>query len=71
MRRHDGETVGMYEIPIVKTQKYTLDELLDKGMFFLLSFYAFTHEKRLALYEADERELDGLMREIETIKKRL
>ena len=48
-----------YQIPVMKTQQYTLDELFEKKLLFLIPFYIFTHESRFREYEenADKREV--------------
>ena len=53
-----------YQVLVMKTQQYTLDEIFEKRLLFLIPFYIFTHESRFAEYEnnADKREL--LRREV-------
>lgn len=65
-----GAPIDLYEIPIVKTQKYTLDELFQKGLLFLVPFYAFTHEKKLPEYDTDAQKFEVLLDELEGIKQR-
>ena len=36
----------------MKTQQYTLDEIFEKKLLFLIPFYIFTHESRFEEYEA-------------------
>ena len=35
-----------YEIPVMKAQEYTVEEIFEKKLWFLLPFHIFTHEKR-------------------------
>ncbi len=58
-----------YDIPLMKSQQYTLDEIFEKRL--LLPFYIFSHEKRFEEYENDETKLKLLQEEYELIKNRL
>ena len=60
-----------YQVLVMKTQQYTLDEIFEKKLLFLIPFYIFTHESRFAEYEndADKREL--LRREVMGIMEKL
>ena len=60
-----------YQVLVMKTQQYTLDEIFEKRLLFLIPFYIFTHESRFAEYEnnADKREL--LIREVMGIIEKL
>lgn len=54
-----GDSAG-YEIPIMKVPEYTLDEIMEKELYFLLPFHLFQYEKKLGLYENDEEQLEEL-----------
>ena len=60
-----------YQVLVMKTQQYTIDEIFEKRLLFLIPFYIFTHESRFAEYEnnADKREL--LRREVMEIMEKL
>ena len=60
-----------YQVLVMKTQQYTLDEIFEKRLLFLIPFYIFTHESRFAEYEnnADKQEL--LRREVVGIMEKL
>ena len=60
-----------YEVPIVKTQTYTLDEIFEKKLLFLLPFYIFCYEKQFKELEEDEKKLQKLVEEYSKIKNRL
>ncbi|MCI8648350.1 MAG: hypothetical protein HFE76_16510 [Firmicutes bacterium] len=60
-----------YEIPVMKLQNYTLEELFEKDLLFLIPFYIFSHESRFAKYETDGEELEVLCREYAEIRRRL
>ncbi len=60
-----------YEIPVMKSQNYTVEEIFEKKLWFLLPFYIFTHEKRLEEYEQKEELLGQLKEEYEEIRGRL
>ncbi len=44
----------------MQTQQYTLDEIFEKRLLFLLPFYVFSHESRFEEYEQDEKKLELL-----------
>ena len=61
----------VYDIPLMKSQKYTIEEIFDKKLLLLIPFYIFSHEKRFEEYEKDEMKLKLLQEEYELIKNRL
>lgn len=60
-----------YSIPVMKMQVYTIDDIFEKNLLFLIPFYIFTHEKELEEYDKNEDKLEILKQEYEGIKKRL
>ena len=60
-----------YDIPLMKSQQYTLDEIFEKRLLLLIPFYIFSHEKRFEEYEKDGTKLKLLQGEYELIKSRL
>ena len=65
-----GGTVE-YDIQVMKSQQYTLEEIFDKNLLLLLPFYIFSHESRFEEYEKDKTKLRFLQKEYEQIKNRL
>lgn len=63
--------MAQYEIPVMKAQRYSLDEIFSRGLLFLIPFHIFAHEKRFGEYERDAKLLQGLVSEYEGIKNRL
>lgn len=55
LERDDGTTVDLCDIAVVKTQKYAIDELFARRLFFLIPFYPFAHERNFDEYESDAR----------------
>ncbi|MCD8327418.1 MAG: hypothetical protein LUC90_12325 [Lachnospiraceae bacterium] len=49
-----------YDIPVIKMQQYSLDDLLDKNLLFLLPFYIFTYDRKLEEYNTNEEKLNLL-----------
>ena len=49
-----------FDIPIMKVQSYSLQQIFDKILLFLLPFYIFNLEKNFPLYEASEEALENL-----------
>ena len=60
-----------YEIPVLKTQKYTIDEIFDKKLLFLIPFYIFTYEHNFSEYEKNEKKLKELKDAYAEIRQRL
>jgi len=46
-----------YDIPVMKSQQYTLEEIFQKNLLLLIPFYIFSHENRFEEYERDETKL--------------
>ncbi len=60
-----------YVIPVMKLKSYTLEELFEKDLLFLIPFYIFSHEGRFARYETNGEELETLCGEYAGIRRRL
>ncbi len=60
-----------YRVPVMKTQTYTIKDIFDRNLLFLIPFYIFSHESRFKEYETDEEKLQQLCAEYESILKRL
>ena len=57
------ETPGgsiIYDVQVMKTQGYGLEEIFKKKLLFLIPFYIFSHEGRFKEYEQDGRKLEQL-----------
>ena len=60
-----------YRVPVIKVQAYSLDEIFQKRLLFLVPFYLFNHEKRFRLYEEDEAKLAALKSEYRSLMAKL
>jgi len=49
-----------FDIRVMKMKDYSLQEIFDKGLYFLLPFYIFVHEKQLSVYNENDRERKAL-----------
>ena len=65
-----GGTV-QYNVPIMKVQTYSLDDIFEKGLLMLIPFYIFSHEKGFPEYNSNERKLAELKAEYRKILDRL
>ena len=65
-----GGTVR-YDIPIMKVQTYSLDDIFEKGLLLLIPFYIFSHEKSFPEYNKNEQKLTKLQAEYQDILERL
>ena len=60
-----------YDVPIMKVQEYTLEDILSKGLLLLIPFYIFSHEKNFKVYNSNEQRLAELIAEYRSILERL
>ena len=60
-----------YVVPAMKVQKYSIDEIFEKRLFFLIPFHIFVYEKDLKKYDGDEEELRELTCIYEEIVEKL
>lgn len=65
-----GGTV-QYDIPIMKVQTYSLDDLFEKRLLMLIPFYIFSHENNFPEYNSNEQKLKELKAEYQIILERL
>lgn len=56
-----------YDIPIMKVQAYSLADIFDRRLLFLIPFYIFSHEKKFPKYNSNEQELEKLKAEYQEI----
>ena len=60
-----------YFVPVVKVQKYSLEEIFSKRLLFFIPFYIFSHEKEFPKYEHSEIKLQKLCEEYSYIQTKL
>lgn len=60
-----------YDVPILKVQQYSIDEIFEKKLYYLIPFYIFSYEKNFSLYEEDKDKLRELTTIYSEISKRL
>ena len=60
-----------YDVPIMKVQEYTLEDIFSKGLLLLIPFYIFSHEKNFKVYNSNEQRLAELKAEYRSILERL
>ena len=65
-----GGTV-QYDIPIMKVQTYSLDDIFEKRLLMLIPFYIFSHENSFPEYNSNEQKLEKLKAEYQVILERL
>ena len=58
-------------IPTLKVQRYSLDEIFQKELYYFLPFHIFVHEKELALYNKDANKRQILLDEYKLICQKL
>lgn len=65
-----GGTV-QYDVPIMKVQTYSLDDIFEKRLLMLIPFYIFSHEKSFPEYNSNGQKLAELKTEYQKILERL
>ena len=60
-----------YDVPIMKVQAYSLNDIFEKRLLMLIPFYIFSHEKRFPEYNKNEQKLEELKEEYQVILKKL
>ncbi len=65
-----GGTV-QYDVPIMKVQAYSLDDIFEKNLLMLIPFYIFSHEKNFPAYNSNDQKLTELKAEYQGILDRL
>lgn len=60
-----------YSIPVMKVSTYSIDEIFEKNLYFLIPFHIFTYERLFPEYESDSDKLQELMKIYEDIVNRL
>ncbi len=60
-----------YDVPIMKVQKYSLDDIFEKRLLMLIPFYIFSHEKSFPEYNSNEQKLAELKAEYQKILEKL
>ena len=63
--------IVQYDVPIMKVQSYSLDEIFEKRLLMLIPFYIFSHEKSFSEYNNNEEKLEELKAEYQIILERL
>ena len=60
-----------FSVPSMKISDYSLDDIFERELFFLIPFYIFRHEKDLSACERDRAALETLRREYAELMERL
>lgn len=53
-------TVCRYQVPNIKVDEYSIDEIFEKKLYFFLPFHLFSYEKNFSSYDEDEKQLQAL-----------
>lgn len=65
------DSKASYKVPVIKLQQYTLNEIFDKNLLFLIPFYIFSYEKEFPDMENGSLSLDKAEQEFTLIAKKL
>lgn len=69
IRTPGGEVA--YDVPVMKVKNYTIQEIFDKNLLFLIPFYIFTYESDFKRINSDPDRLKKLIAEYQYIRDRL
>lgn len=69
LRTPGGELT--YGIPIMKQKNYTIEEIFEKDLLFLIPFFIFSYEKQLPEYDRSKTKLEELKQEYGHIRTKL
>lgn len=68
---HAGKETLSYDIPVLKVQRYDIEELFEKKLYFLIPFHIFTYEKEFPQINDNEEKIKNLRKVYEQICERL
>ncbi|MCD7751512.1 MAG: hypothetical protein LUI10_07205 [Lachnospiraceae bacterium] len=60
-----------FDVQVLKTKEYTIDEIFEKNLLMLIPFYIFSHEKRFQEYNTNDEKLQELKTEYRDMIDRL
>ena len=60
-----------YSLPVMKVQNYSIEEIFEKNLLFLIPFHIFSYEQNFGEYEANEYKLQELMQAYQEIVEKL
>lgn len=69
--RGDGNDSLRINVPVIKLQDFTLDELFEKELYFLVPFYLFIHEGEFPAANTDNGKLSALLAQYSSVLQRL
>ena len=70
MIRTPGGEVS-YAVPVLKVRQYTVEEIFEKKLYFLIPFHIFAYEKNFKELEENKKKLKQLEAEYASIRERL
>ena len=60
-----------WDVPVIKTQKYTIDDIFEKQLYMFIPYYLLTYEPDYDKINSDSRRISSIKREYEIIFYRL
>ncbi len=60
-----------YDVPVMKVQEYSSEDIFSKNLLLLIPFYIFSHEKNFKVYNSNEQKLAELKAKYQDILERL
>ncbi|MCD8018513.1 MAG: hypothetical protein LUF92_02685 [Clostridiales bacterium] len=67
----ESEDYSSYKIPVIRMQSYSIEDIFEKKLMFLLPFYIFNFEKEMPEYEMDRKKQELLVAEYHKISRKL
>ncbi len=60
-----------YQVPVMKESDFSLNQIFDNKLYFLIPFYLFNYEKNLGEIDTDEKRMQDLLKEYNEIVEKL
>jgi len=71
IKLHTPGGTHSYPVPVLKVQTYSVDEIFEKNLLFLIPFHIFCHEHSFKRYENNAGAMEELKAEYQEIRNRL
>ncbi len=60
-----------YDIPVMKSQTYTINEIFEKKLLLLIPFHIFSYEGHFQEYNEDDTQVNNLMEDYRVIREHI
>ena len=67
----EDKKISIMQIPVMKIKNYSLEQIFEKDLLFLIPFHLFAYENKFAEYEEDNEKFEQLCKNYEMIAEKL